>query len=148
MTRVRSWMRLVVAVVVLWALACVPAFATGSVVVTVTNYNTVTKYVIAWTSDASGNVNTNPIAVSLGYLQQLKIVPGTGGTQPTNAYGVKLVDQDGLDVLNATGLAQSNATPLLITFNPGIYTDAVETFDLQVTGAGNAKTGVVTLWVR
>jgi hypothetical protein len=108
----------------------------------------VTKITLAWTSDASGNVNTNPFAGLVGFLHQLKIVPGTGGTVPTASYGVKLVDVDTLDLLSGAGLAQSATVPLLIVFQNGLLLDGSTTLDLIITAAGNAKTGTVTLWIR
>lgn len=45
----------------------------------------VTKYSIAWTSDASGNVNGTPIALKRGRLLQVK------SSRPTAAHNLRTI---------------------------------------------------------
>lgn len=126
-----------------------PLQAVGTVTVT-GPFNGV--YTIAWTSNASGAVSGNSFPVLLGEIKQVKFVPASGGTQPTDLYDVTLVDADGLDVLNGMGANLSNASPALIT-SLGVWTAAPAasspvTFDLVVANAGNAKSGTVYLMVK
>lgn len=137
--------------------------AAGSVAVTVNeNVPRTFIYTIAWTSDASGNVtgnasNTWGLTAStvyplMGHLKQVKFIPGSGATQPTDLYDVTLVDSDGASLLVINGVDyganQSNATPLLTTMEVPIYLDASKTIDVRVANAGNAKTGTVKLWIE
>lgn len=148
----------------LMALALVATLnAAGSVVVTVNeNVPRTFIYTIAWTSDASGNVTGNTsdtwgltastVYPLKGNLRQVKFIPGSGGTQPTNLYDVTLVDSDGasLLVINTVdyGANLSNSAPLVTTMEVPIYLDASKTLDVRVANAGNAKTGTVQLWIE
>lgn len=126
-----------------------PLQAVGTVTVT-GPYNGV--YAIAWTSNASGAVSGNSFSVILGEIKQVKFVPASGGTQPTDQYDVTLVDADGLDVLNGMGANLSNAAPALIT-SLGVWTatpaaSSPAVYDLVVANAGNAKSGTVYVMVK
>jgi hypothetical protein len=126
------------------------AVAAGSIVLTATAVTrNVTKYQMAWTSDASGNVSGNATSlIGPGYIIKAEFVPGAGGTQPTNLYDVVFNDANGVDLLNAAGADLSNATSKLIQFNPPLYHDGATALDLVVSNAGNAKTGTLYLWVN
>lgn len=118
----------------------------------------ITKYTCAWTSTAGGAVSANLFDIRRGTLLQVKFVPGTGGTQPTNNYTVALNDTDGLDVLAGVGQGTnlSNVTPSLKVpyfglaatqvFSPYFH-DGSQQLDLVVAAAGAAKTGTVMLWI-
>lgn len=119
----------------------------------------ITRYTLAWTSTAGGAVSGNPFSLRLGTLIQVKFVPGTGGTQPTNNYTATLVDTDGLDLLAGVGGGTnlSNVTPSLAVPYFGLaatqkysryYHDGSQVVDLVVAAAGAAKTGTVILFVR
>ena len=86
----------------------------------------ITKYSIAWTSDASGNVNGTPVALKRGRLLQVKFAPTNGGTQPSNNYAATLIDADGVDLLAGKGAALSNtaasvAVPVVSGREPGFH---------------------------
>lgn len=107
----------------------------------------VTKYVIVWTSDASGAVNASPFDVKRGKLLQAKFLPGTSGLQPTDQYDVTLADADGVDVLQSAGANLSNA-------NGSIAISSARPLELEagaltptVSNAGNAKSGSIILYV-
>lgn len=139
------------------AVSVAPLAATGTVVLTRTLvFSQIHKVTIAWTSDGSGNVNTNPFTPPTGELLQVKFIPGAGGTQPTNLYGATLVDQDGVDVLDGNGASLSNTTSTVRTPLTGdgasgkthrFLIDGAETLDLQISAAGASKTGTVILWI-
>lgn len=125
---------------------------TASVTVTKSVGGGVTKYSIAWTSDASGNVTGNAFAVRKGELVQAKFVPGAGGTAPTDLYDIVIVDTDAVDVLfgagaNLSGTLASIKSPVVAN-NQRYVHDGSQNLDVQVSNAGNAKTGTVVLWVR
>jgi hypothetical protein len=124
----------------------------GSIAVTSADLGgSVTKYTIAWTSDGAGAVNGTTLDLKRGRLLQVKYIPGSGGTQPTNNYVGKVLDADGVDILSNTGAALSNvaaalAAPVMGTsqilplIDPGPVTPTI-------TGAGAAKTGTIILFV-
>lgn len=119
----------------------------------------ITKYTLAWTSTAGGAVSGNPFDMRKGAIFQVKFVPGTGGTQPTNNYTVALNDTDGVDVFagigqgtNLSNVASKIAVPYFGLAATQVYSpyfhDASEQLDLVVAAAGAAKTGTVIVWQR
>lgn len=147
--------RLLLALVGLLALITAPVFAVGTVVVTTLEIGGgVTKYTVDWTSDASGAVSSNAFNVKRGELLQVKFVPDGGGTQPTDLYDVTLVDSNSVDVLAGGGANLSNAASTIKVPSFGAttlyryYHDGTSTLDLVVANAGNAKGGLLILWVR
>lgn len=123
--------------------------AAGTATVTIADVgNGVTKYTVAWTSSAAGAVSGNAFAVKKGLLLQVKFVPGTAGTQPTDLYDVTLVDTDSVDLLNSQGANLSNSTSKRLLWDPPLFNDATQNLDVVVANAGNAKTGTVLLYVQ
>lgn len=141
------WILIALLVLAPWAAAPVTAAGTLTVTTSVVG-DGVTKYTIAWTSTAGGAVSGNAFAVKRGQLLQVKFVPNTGATQPTDLYDATLIDTDSLDVLAGAGADLSNSAAKLILFNPTLFNDATQNMDLVIANAGNAKTGTVYLWVR
>lgn len=145
-------MRRLIWTVAVLLLASLPLTATGTVTVTSTlDLGNVARYTLAWTSTAGGAVSGNALTLA-GRLVQIKFVPNTSTTQPTDLYDVTLVDSDGLDVLTIDGVSYganlSNATPKLVSFTAPIVLASGSTLDLTIANAGNAKTGTVILWVQ
>jgi hypothetical protein len=128
----------------------------GSVTVTQNLINPV-RYVLAWTSDASGNVSGIPAPTMNGTICKVEFVPGSGGNAPTDQYDVTLTDIAGVDVLGGQGANLSNAAASAVV--PGVpFKDGTtistapcvisDPLTLNVTNAGNAKSGQVILYVR
>lgn len=123
----------------------------GSIVLTTADLGGgITKYSIAWTSDASGNVNGTPIALKRGWLIQVKFVPTNGGTQPSNNYAAMLVDADGVDLLAGKGAALSNtaasvAVPIVSAVSPAFIDPG--NFTPTISAAGNITNGRIDLYV-
>jgi len=107
---------------------------------------TLVKYTIAWTSDASGDVNTNAFEMKRGAIYQAKFIPSSSAA-PTASYDVVLNDQDGADLLQGAGadLSATIATAMPFDARPIVDSDTGETVDLVVTNAGNAKEGSVVV---
>jgi hypothetical protein len=136
----------------------------GSVVVTAQSEFTgarrrVSKYTLAWTSDASGNVSGTATDYISGAIVGVVFVPGTGGNQPSDAYDVTLVifGGDGIDLLTGLGanLSQSSNTRKIPGLNVTDGTNNTvglvaidDQLELVVQNAGNAKSGQVILYVR
>jgi hypothetical protein len=111
---------------------------------------------LAWTSAADG---TGALAIAdlVGPLIQVEFSPGTGGVQPTNGYSLTLTDSAGVDILAGQGAALSNTTGS--RKSPGVtITDGTNNgpmipvlfgaHTLNISGAGNAKQGILTLFLR
>lgn len=134
----------------------------GSITTTssgVTGGTGVRKYSIAWTSDASGAVSGNTVAISAGTIVAVEFVPGAGGVQPTDLYDVTFTDADGINVFddgagasvgaNLSNAAASHKVPFVgggtVTYvrrwlHGGNYTPVV-------AAAGNAKQGTINVYV-
>jgi hypothetical protein len=125
----------------------------GAIAVTTSDLGAgITKYSIAWTSDAAGNVNTTSFAIKRGHLLQVKFVPTNGGAQPTNNYVATLPDADGVDLLAGKGAALSNTTSTIAAPVPTggvapIFAEANAAIVPTVSGAGNATNGRIDLFV-
>src|SRR5579872_527361 len=123
----------------------------GSIVVTTSDLGGgVTKYSIAWTSDASGNVNGNPLALKRGHLLQVKFAPGS--PTPSASYNVTLPDADGVDLLAGKGATLSNTTstfaqPTPTGGNSPMFIEPQAAINLTVTAAGATTQGRVDLFI-
>lgn len=140
----------VFACVVLLLLLQASPQAVGTVTVTTTTLADIraVKYSIAWVSDGSGNVNTNPQTFRPGSLIQIKFIPDGGGTAPTALYDVVLNDANGLDYLGGTGANLSATVSTQTRVAAPLIYDATGTLDLVVTNAGASKGGTVQLWIQ
>lgn len=126
----------------------------GSITETISKTRTMRSIAWDWTCDASGNVSGIPSTHISGVIERAVFAPGAGGAQPTDAYDVTLLDDDGLDVLAGRGTNLSNATKSHSTplIGDGTTTDQKVAIDgqlnLVVANAGNAKQGRVKLYYR
>lgn len=112
-----------------------------------------TRYTIIWTSDGSGAVDGDLGGlIRAGYVFQAFIVPGAGGSAPTDQYDVELRDGNGVNVLSYgstdAGANLSATTPLAVQFLPPYFHDGTPGFELVVANAGDTKGGTVVLFVR
>lgn len=114
----------------------------------------ISRHVIGWTSDASGNVTGDTPTIQ-GTL--LRVVFNPGATAPTDNYDVTLTDPAGIDVLAGQGTDLDTATSTdvapLMPATDGTTTTAVprvlnDVLSLSISNAGNAKTGEIILYVR
>lgn len=129
-----------------------PVRAAGTVTVTTADVGGgVTRVTVAWVSTAGGAVSANAFAVPRGEILQVKFVPDSGGTQPTDLYDVTLVDSASVDYLTGLGANLSNATATISApkLNSAFraFVDGTATLDLVVANAGSAKGGTVILWI-
>ncbi len=110
----------------------------------------ITEYTLDWLSDASGDVSGNNFNIKRGTIEAIRFKPDGGGTAPTAAYDVTLDDSDAFDL--ATGLGSNLSATVTTRSKPLVNTSAPVWFeggsvDLVVANAGNAKGGIVTIWV-
>lgn len=127
----------------------------GSITVTTSRIDhplgAITKYSIAWVSDAAGAVSGNSFNVKAGEVVQVRYIPDSGGTQPTDLYDVTMTDANSIDVLGGSGANLSNANstvavPAVSTYFPRLLEAGALT--PVVANAGNAKGGTIVLYVR
>lgn len=131
----------------------------GTVTVTDQKLRSCRRISLAWTSDASGDVNGTATDYISGMIARVVFVPGTGGSEPTNLYDVTLraYSSDGIDLLAGQGANLANnanthvcpGVPLkdgTTTSVTPIFVD--DTLELVVANAGNAKSGTVVLYIR
>ena len=120
----------------------------GSIVVTTSRAGLISKYSIAWTSDAAGAVTENDVALKAGQIVQVVCTPGA--TTPTNDYDVTLTQEDGEDdLLGGGGADCSNTLTKIVGLdraNLPIWVPAGNYWP-TVAAAGNAKTGTIDIYM-
>lgn len=123
-------------------------------------HDPVTKYSMSWTSDASGNVNGAgaQISVVTGTIVSVSFVPAAAADQPSDLYDVtfKCIEHNIADVFNGEGANLSNATStdhVVFALQTG-GTSFIRkwlhggTYELNVANAGNAKKGLIDLYIH
>lgn len=115
----------------------------------------VVRLTLDWTSAADGTVTQAFPKAYSGYLERVVFNPGA--TAPTAAYDVTLTDEQGIDVLSGQGanLSETATTHVKpgIPFKDGTTTSVApividDTLTLNITSAGDSKTGTVVLYLR
>ena len=120
----------------------------GTVTVTEQIHTTVKRIYWDWLSTAGGAADLVTTLPYDGVLERAVFIPDGGGTQPTDLYDVTITDPDGVDVLAALGANLSNAATVVKKHSDGLTAVAGQLLTLNVTNAGNAKGGVVILYLR
>lgn len=106
------------------------------------------KIVFDWLSDDSaGTVTATTSNKYNGLLVRAIFDPDAGDTQPSDAYDVVVNDADGYDLLNGLGANLSQSVNVYKTQVDGLTCVLSSTLTLSVSGAGNAKGGVVVLYI-
>lgn len=132
----------------------------GSITVTTTELKGgVTKYSVAWVSDAAGAVSGNAFALKQGTIITVEFTPDSGGTQPTDLYDVTCTDAEGVNIFddgsgtsvgaNLSNAASSHKIPFIgggtVTYvrrwHPGGNVTPV------VAAAGATKGGTIVIYV-
>jgi hypothetical protein len=108
----------------------------------------VEKIEIAWTSTAGGAA-TVAIEKLHGYI--VKLVTDPDGTDaPTANYDITLVDEHGADALAGAGIDRHTSTTEVVYpkgTNAVVPVFIAGTATFTVAAAGNAKSGVATLYI-
>jgi hypothetical protein len=121
------------------------------------NRSALTRYVVAWTSNAAGAASESFDLIQPGELIGVTFKPGASGSQPTDAYDVTANDAYGVDTLAGQGANLSNATTTMvqpcIPAKDGTTTSTAPrpvdgTISVAVSNAGNTKSGTIVFWVR
>lgn len=145
--------------------------ATGSIAVTTSKLSGsggVQKTSIVWTSDASaGSVTGNTLAMRPGSIVLVEFIPGTGGVQPTDAYDVDFLDDNGTSMFDdgsgtsiGANLSQTNSTHKIPFITGYVSLAATSTsttyvrtwlhggsaYQPTVANAGNSKQGTINIY--
>lgn len=134
----------------------------GSVTATVTQVaysGGVTKYSLAWVSDAAGAVSGNAVTFKPGTIIAVEFVPDSGGTQPSDLYDVTFLDPESVNVFDdgagtsiGANLSNTTATHKVPFIGGGTVTYVRHwlqggSYTLTVANGGNAKGGTVVVYV-
>jgi hypothetical protein len=118
----------------------------------------VVKTSIAWTSDASGDVNANTVAMPCGSICSVQFTPSGGGTAPTALYDVTFTNADSVNLFDDGGGTSIGAnlsatvSTLKVPFISGAASTFVRawlaggTYTPVVAAAGNAKEGTIVIY--
>lgn len=129
-------------------LGCAPAWAAaGTVTKSEVTYSALKKVTFSWTSGTGaegGTASATTAAAFDGLVVGFTTDPGL--TAPTDNYDITITDADGHDVLLGAGTNRDTAnTEHVATGMAGV---AGSRLTLSVTNAGDAKVGVVIVWIR
>ena len=117
----------------------------GTVTKTESTHTRIKKIRWAWTSTAGGAADLITGEAYYGRVISLVTIPGTAGDAPTDLYDITITDTEGYDVMQAAGANRStSATQSAV---PTAASVAFGTLTLNVTNAGNAKSGVAILYI-
>lgn len=132
----------------------------GSIEVTTREIiHNIVRYRVAWTSDASGDVNANLFDMMVGTITAVEFHPGTGGVAPDALYDVDLLDENSISLfddgagttigvnLPATGSVQR--IPLIGQAGITVYRRWHHggSVQLTVSAAGAANQGTVDIYL-
>jgi hypothetical protein len=122
----------------------------GTVVTTEVTHGSVKQITFAWTSAAGGQADATTTRLYTGRIEAIVFTPGTGPTQPSDAYDVLLLDGNSLDVLAGNGADVSNAAPVVKVPGTATAPGAVvgSALTLGITNGGDAKTGSIAVFIR
>ena len=117
----------------------------GTIAETIQQYGTYRKLRLAWTSATGGGWTGTTTNKYTGKIIGLKTDPGA--TAPTDNYDITLTDSDGDDVLLGAGADRDTAnTEYVASASLGMVVDSVLT--LTIANAGDAKIGVIAIWIQ
>ncbi len=118
------------------------------VTLTETTYTSVKRIMWDWLSADTGVVTSATTKAYDGLLERVVFTPDAAGTQPTNLYDVTITDPDGNDVLAGLGADLSNAATVVKVHSNGLTAVSGQKLTLNVANAGNAKGGIVIVYLR
>lgn len=119
----------------------------ASVTVAETRHTVVKKIKFTWTSASDGTASGSTTFPYDGKVELLTTVPGTSGAAPSDNYDLTLTDSDGVDVLGGGGANRDTAnTEQVLGSSLGAVAGSLLT--LNVTNAGDSKSGVVYVYIR
>ena len=107
-------------------------------------YLDIQKVTLSWTCTDAGVVTQTTTQALDGRIVRVEVIPGTTTAQPTDAFDMTLTNPAGYDQLYGQGADLSNVNTTVIV-NVGYA--ASEKLTLNISNAGNAKSGVTVLYL-
>jgi hypothetical protein len=101
-----------------------------------------------WLSTDLGVVTSATTKTYDGLIERVAFIPDTAGTLPTDGYDVTITDADGIDVLAANGANLDHDNTVVKTHANGLTGVADSILTLNISAAGDAKGGIVILYLR
>jgi hypothetical protein len=133
------------------ALVLIPAIAwaaAGTATKTETTPFAVKKIVWSWTSGTAGEGGTVTSATTASFTGKIiGLTTDPGATAPTDNWDVTITDSAGHDVLLGAGADRDTANTENVA-SASLGAVAGSPLTLNITNAGDAKTGVVILWIQ
>lgn len=112
-------------------------------------YGSVKKITWAWTSATAGSGALISTKAYNGQIVSLTTVP-SAVTAPSANYDITITDEDGVDVLNGSGMNKSATLTEIVTWQLGVNLGYVanDKLTFNLANAGDAKLGVCILQIR
>jgi hypothetical protein len=122
--------------------------AAGTVTAVETTFSSVKKIVWSWTSGTGAEGGTASGTTTAPFDGEiLALITDPGATAPTDNYDVTVTDADGHDVLLGAGADRDTVNTEYVA-KASLGAVAASKLTLNITNAGDAKVGVVVLYVR
>ena len=118
----------------------------GTVTVTEETLGSLIKIKWAWTTDASGDADGSTTGVYTGKV--IALVTDPGSTAPTDNWDLVINDDESIDVLAGAGANRDTANTEQVTNEASLGVVVRSTLNGVVSNGGNAKEGVVYLYIR
>lgn len=118
------------------------------VTLTETRYTSVKRIMWDWLSTDAGAVVSATTYAYDGLLERVVFDPDAGGTLPSDGYDVTITDPDGNDVLAGLGANLAQGSTVVKTHADGLTAVSGQVLTLNITNAGNAKGGIVLVYLR
>jgi hypothetical protein len=119
---------------------------TGTVTIIEEEMTHLKKVRWAWISTAGGAASLATTRPFSGVIERLVTIPDAVDA-PTTLYDITVTDEDGADILMGAG-ANRSATVTEQVLASSLGCVANDLLTLNISAAGNAKKGVVVLYIR
>jgi hypothetical protein len=122
----------------------------GTVTVTEERIGAVKKIKFDWLSEnGGGDAGKASKTTTYAYNGEvIRLVTDPGSVTPTDNYTVTVTDEDGNDILMGAAVANRDEANTEQVLASSLGCVANDKLTLNVSGAGNAKTGSVILYIR
>ena len=100
-----------------------------------------------WLATDGGVVSSATSNKYTGIITKVVIVPDGGGTAPTAAYDITILDENSIDLLEGNGADCSATATEYLDQSDGLGNVSESTLTLTIASAGNAKGGIVYVYI-
>jgi hypothetical protein len=122
----------------------------GTVEITEEKISAIKKVKFEWTSvNGGGDAGKASKTTEFPYTGEIiRLVTDPGTAAPTDNYTVTITDEDGYDVLMGAAVGNRDEANTEQVLASSLGCVANDKLTLNVSGAGNAKTGTVTVYIK